>query len=173
MSALEKVATGPWDSEPDKLDFQWYKLPCRLRRGPAGHWCGYVGVPKNHPWHGKGYSTYVDVPKSVVNRPLHEDEYSPINLLCARPELVEKGMLEICIAVDVHGGLTWAADHAADTDPDGHWYFGFDCAHCDDLCPKHGDITGSGIYRDIEYTKAQARKLARQLARAGEWEASA
>lgn len=46
---------GPWDGEPDRLDFEHAGLPCLLRRGPVGAWCGYAGVPPGHPLHGVGY----------------------------------------------------------------------------------------------------------------------
>src|SRR5689334_8643487 len=49
---------GPWTSEPDKV--QWLDdatdLDCLIVRGPMGALCGYVGVPPEHLWHGKGYS---------------------------------------------------------------------------------------------------------------------
>jgi len=50
--------TGPWDDEVSGK--QWFDettgLPCLIRRTPLGHLCGYVGLPSNHPWHGKPYS---------------------------------------------------------------------------------------------------------------------
>lgn len=46
---------GPWQNEPDHVDFQHAGFPCILHRNTMGAWCGYVGVPKDHPWHGKGY----------------------------------------------------------------------------------------------------------------------
>lgn len=30
-------------------------MPCIISRNPVGTWCGYVGVPPGHPWHGKAY----------------------------------------------------------------------------------------------------------------------
>lgn len=54
---------GPWQREPDKL--QWKDeatgLPCLIVRSDCtGALCGYVGVPPDHPAHGKAYSD-VDV----------------------------------------------------------------------------------------------------------------
>src|SRR5688572_6418858 len=46
---------GPWNDEPDRLDFRFNGLPCILSRGTSGAWCGYVGVPPGHPWHGQPY----------------------------------------------------------------------------------------------------------------------
>lgn len=48
----------PWQGEPDEYDFtdDISGLPVALRRHPRlKHWCGYVGVPSAHPWHGLDY----------------------------------------------------------------------------------------------------------------------
>lgn len=53
----EMWGEGPWDKEPDRVS--WVDpetgLPCIIRRGPMGSWCGYVGVPKAHPLFGEDY----------------------------------------------------------------------------------------------------------------------
>lgn len=36
-------------------------LPRILRWSDVGFWCRYVGVPNNHPWHGKFYDALGDV----------------------------------------------------------------------------------------------------------------
>lgn len=54
---------GPWQDEPDRVEFEHLGFPCLIVRVPqAGHLCGYVAVPPCHPWHGKGYD---DVPADV------------------------------------------------------------------------------------------------------------
>ena len=46
-------ARGPWDDEPDRVDFRHAGLPClAVRHQDWGHWCGYVAVPKGHPAYG-------------------------------------------------------------------------------------------------------------------------
>jgi hypothetical protein len=41
-----------WLSEPD----EWEAEMCYALRHPSfGHWCGYLGVPKGHPWWGVRY----------------------------------------------------------------------------------------------------------------------
>lgn len=45
----------PWLTEPNTKDWEAHGLPCALRRGPGGHWCGYVGVSAEHPAHMKEY----------------------------------------------------------------------------------------------------------------------
>jgi hypothetical protein len=47
---------GPWETEPDRVEFMHAGLNCLLSRNPhVGNWCGYVGVPKGHPAYGKHY----------------------------------------------------------------------------------------------------------------------
>lgn len=54
----DEFPAGPWQDEPDKA--QWVdeatNLDCLMVRNPMGALCGYVGVPREHPWYGKGYS---------------------------------------------------------------------------------------------------------------------
>lgn len=40
---------GPWDIEPDLLQFTSFGLPCVIIRTGLGHLCGYVGVLPDHP----------------------------------------------------------------------------------------------------------------------------
>ena len=46
-----------WTNEPNQFDAidppTGYRYA--LRRGPCGHWCGYVQVPKEHPFYGSNY----------------------------------------------------------------------------------------------------------------------
>lgn len=51
---------GPWNSEPDRLDFIHAGFSCFILRNDIGAWCGYVGVPETHPAFGKDYNS-VDV----------------------------------------------------------------------------------------------------------------
>lgn len=48
---------GPWQDEPDRVEFEHAGLPCLMRRNPSGAWCGYAAVPPGHPLHGGGYET--------------------------------------------------------------------------------------------------------------------
>ena len=125
---------GPWDDEPDRLEFEAHGLPCLMRRQDLGAWCGYAAVSPGHPLHGK-----------------HWDE----------------------VDLYAHGGITYAAGCSADGEichvpkpgePDDVWWFGFDCAHCDDLVPwMVGQGMGIGEYRDVDYVKNQCIELAAQL----------
>ena len=52
---------GPWQSEPDRLEWEHAGLPClAVRNLRFGFWCGYAAVPLGHPLHGKRYDD-VDV----------------------------------------------------------------------------------------------------------------
>lgn len=46
---------GPWQDEPDLVEWRHAGLPCLIVRGPHGSLCGYVGVPPEHPLHGKDW----------------------------------------------------------------------------------------------------------------------
>jgi len=133
---------GPWMDEPDKR--QWIDettgLPCLIVRnigvGGSGNLCGYVGVPKTHPWHGRQY----------MNGPDKE--------------------------IAVHGLLSYSnhcrhpiCHETEEGDEDGLWWFGFDCAHAEDLIPSLFGMgrDSHGTYRDVTYVAAECAKLARQL----------
>ncbi len=45
-----ELPDGPWHAEPDRVELEHGGIPCLLLRGPRGAWCGYVGLPANHPW---------------------------------------------------------------------------------------------------------------------------
>lgn len=46
---------GPWQSEPVHAVFAHAGLNCYILLNPMLVYCGYVAVPKDHPWHGKAY----------------------------------------------------------------------------------------------------------------------
>ncbi len=67
---------------------------------------------------------------------------------------------EVMWEIEVHGGLTYADNHIPNKEPDGLWWFGFDCSHAGD---SHIYSSGRGIYRDMEYVKSECMKLFQQL----------
>ena len=136
---------GPWDDEPDKK--QWPDpatgLPCLAVRGPLGAWCGYVGLPPDHPLHGKDYS---DVDVDVHGGLTFAD-------MCRPEEDEGRGICHI----------------AGPGEPEHVWWLGFDCAHCDDLIPRMSENEWhrpfpDATYRNLAYVEEQCTCLAAQLA---------
>jgi len=113
---------GEWDDEPDKVQWQdeTTGMPCLAVRNRMGAWCGYVGVPQGHRFHGVGYDNV-----SLGDDWRDESHYPP-----------------------AHGGLTFSNScmegvpenqgicHVVEPGEDDHvWWLGFDCAHSGDLMP--------------------------------------
>ncbi len=48
---------GPWQDEPDRVEWEHLGLPCLIvRSDSSGSLCGYAAVPPGHPLHGKDYN---------------------------------------------------------------------------------------------------------------------
>jgi hypothetical protein len=46
----------PWEDEEDLYEYVEYGIHCMIVRHPhMGALCGYIGIPKGHPWYLKGY----------------------------------------------------------------------------------------------------------------------
>ena len=53
---------GPWHNEVDFRFWPEGDVPCMMGRNPwSGNWLAYVGVPNEHPWHGKNGEDLFDV----------------------------------------------------------------------------------------------------------------
>ena len=52
---------GPWQDEPDRVEWRvpGSALPRLVLRNRTGNWCGYVGLPPGHRYHGQAYDTVV------------------------------------------------------------------------------------------------------------------
>lgn len=129
---------GPWDDEPDKVQFIHADLDCLLVRNHSGGWCGYVGVPEGHPWFKVNDKLIEPVP------PVHGGlTYSAFcgGAICHVPE----------------PGRT-----------DRVWWVGFDCMHAGDYAPSLNTHRAPGDrlpreweeYRDMAYVRAQTEQLA-------------
>jgi len=163
---------GLWENEPDKFDGEHCGYKTAMRRGPMGGWCGYVGIPESHPWFGKHYSDKVKVPQEVIERPLDIDKVGAINLFCALgrgDEDAKEGWMDMVLAIDVHGGLTFSDACCPKGGPEGLWWLGFDCGHAGDLVPGMLDKYpewyrgGDDVYRHAEYVKGEVESMAEQL----------
>ncbi len=154
----------PWKTEPDALDFidDATGYPVALRRNHMGAWCAYIGVPKDHPWHGNRCPDLVKAPWAF-ERSVDVAELGAINLYLgaarARPE---EGIYPIDVLVRCHGGLTYSAEAWWEDETRASWWFGFDCTHAGDLVPTIPP-SYDGIYRNMEFVRAAASKAARDL----------
>jgi hypothetical protein len=160
--------SGPWDNEPDKV--QWIDeatdLDCLAVRNHYGSWCGYVGLPPGHRWHGRHYhevEDFVDVHGGLTFSDSCMEDMPEDRGVCHVPE----------------------PDRPADV-----WWLGFDCGHFMDLSPgmeallrelrsKHPDLQreherlrkmagDSPVWHDtyctLDYVRAEVARLAEQLA---------
>lgn len=135
-----KWGQGEWLDEPDKAQWQDKDtgLPCLAVRHPnSGHWCGYVGVAKGHPYFQKHYEDcFADAHGGLTFSSLCDPQEKPETGVCHIPEQGE----------------------------DGHvWWLGFDCAHSGDLSPAYNRNSGYESYKNLEYVKHECKRLARQL----------
>lgn len=143
---------GPWNNEPDKVQWQDEAtgLPCLILRSPSGgNWCGYVGVPQGHPYHGKDYK---DVDVDVHGSLTFSDGCS-------------QGDEAVSICHKVEAG-----------ESDSVWWLGFDCHHYKDLAPLSRmrreargipQLDAAEEYRDLDFVTSECRLLAKQLAARG------
>lgn len=140
---------GPWDDEPDKA--QWIdeetNLDCLVVRNRLGALCGYVGVPPEHPYHGRSYD---DLPVEVHGGLTYADR------------CVEGGEEQARVCHVPEPGR-----------PEDVWWFGFDCAHAWDLIPGMRETYAMAgitrfdtqeVYRTFAYVQNEIRGLAHQLA---------
>lgn len=164
-------------------EFEHEGLKCVVAMMSAGHRCGYVGIPKEHPLYGKNYSDKSEYlfMKDIEDEPL--GKRSPISLLgMAFSEMSDNA--RIGYYFDVHGGITYAGGQNYPVESD-LWWFGFDCAHCGDgkdldKALEYGIIDADyynriseidrqfptyGVVRSLEYCGDECKNLARQLSK--------
>jgi hypothetical protein len=134
--------SGPWDSEPDLVEWrdEATGYPCLVVRGPMGALCGYVGVPPEHPWHGKEYG----------DTPFECEVHGGVTYS-------DKCAGHIC-----HVPRPGESEHV--------WWFGFDCAHSGDVSPGLFALTGQiprtdhGLwdetYKTMAYVQGETERLA-------------
>lgn len=150
----EEWGPGPWQSEPDRIEWRSHGLPCLMRRTELGIWCGYVAVPPGHPLYGKDWS---------------DERVS---------ELAAHG--GITYASGCQGDICHVPQEGEPANV--HW-FGFDCAHAWDYTPglerltrkaradiavRFPELAGkalvrNNVYRDEAYVRGECESLAAQL----------
>lgn len=138
----ETWGPGPWSDEPDADEWRDHGFRCVLRRGFLGAWCGYVLLPRGHPWHGKR-------PERIGAR-VHG------GVTCARAD-AEPGMWLVGFdcghAFDLQPGLRHLRKLLAERVP------GYAAA-----LARLESLPSRDVYRTYAYAKAQLQALARQAA---------
>jgi len=138
--------------------------------GTRRHRCGYVGLPVGHPLHGVEYGDQADCLTRDLVDAAKIGKKSPILAFTAGCGSDADGLVRRSpdVAFDVHGGLTYSGgsnDYPAIND--GLWWFGFDCAHCDDGEIDYDDRFGfpprGGVIRSLEYVTEECESLAEQI----------
>lgn len=159
-----KWGDGPWQTEPDRIEWEQHGMPCLMLRNRMGAWCGYVAVNPGHRFYGVGYSSCTKKPQCKKSKRDHYCDHTPGNLL------------------NVHGGITYGntcKDHICHVpkpgQPDNVFWLGFDCAHGGDVIPSMNELIPKGItcmtmrdpfggtYKDVPYVKREVNRLAKQL----------
>lgn len=154
------VDDKPWLHEPDSKSFEALSYQCEIRRnGVTGALCGYVTVPGDHPWARLDLDARVTPPRDEL---MVTDRTGPFELLL-EASAPDDGYLRLGLAVEVHGGVTYAQ-----CETDGTWTFGFDCGHGWDYMPLlmadwPPHIVESHAYRDMDYVTADCVRMAAQL----------
>jgi hypothetical protein len=110
-------------------DFIHNNLRCIAVMQKMGHRCGYVGLLNYHPSYGKDYSDECLSYSDIVDKPIGKRGIIPV--ICMT---VKEGLISPDVYFDVHGGVTFAGGGNGSMYPiqSDLWWFGFDCAHCDD-----------------------------------------
>lgn len=141
-----------------------------------GHRCGYVGVDKEHVLYGVEY----DKPCSALvapgsDEPVGKRGVIPLFALALSED--ESHLLRPEIVFNVHGGITYTGNgngrYPVVSDL---WWFGYDCAHCDDArspeaiekerkkYPNNPPMWyEQGIHRTLEYCIQECENLADQF----------
>src|SRR6188508_661099 len=129
---------GPWDDEPDEVEWQFDDPPGFvgiIRRNELGALCGYVGVPHDHPLFGFPFTGYG-----------HLNVHGGVTF--AAP-----------FAIGHHIGWLIGFDcaHCFDDMP------GMLAVLPPEYFERRARLSKMSAYRDLAYVRAQVESLARQL----------
>lgn len=142
---------------------------CLRENGTKSHRCGYVEVPKGNPLHGVKYNQPHASLKKFARGDFEIGKRGAILALTAGVH-AEEGDVVRCspdVAFNVHGGLTYSGGVGYPAPGDG-WWFGFDCAHCDDgfIDPDEHHQHFNGPERTLRYCVSECEDLATQIKQA-------
>lgn len=132
------------------------------------HRCGYVRVPSSHPLYRKGYGENVPA-LAVAARGAKLGSKSPVLAITAGVDALpgEDVRWSADVAIDVHGGITYADDLSHILGYEEDWWFGFDCNHYRDA---RWDVEAEslsfteGVVRTLNYAESECERMAEQLA---------
>lgn len=136
---------GPWQDEPDRAEWrdEATGLSClAIRHIHGGHWCGYVGIPPEHPWHD-------DPPEDLAGAHGAITYTSP----CFEGNGPDDPQ-RVC-----HVPRPGESDHVL--------WMGFDCAHACDYAPAWSlelSAWNQGIYRPLNYVRECCAAMAAEVA---------
>lgn len=146
--------TEPWKLEPNFKIWrdQATGLVCAINRNSAGALCGYVKLP------------YGNFRKRIIRRSRLRAGYTTLAGKVARKYPDSDPLIR---SISVHGGVTFCCRWTGSNPKmKGHYWVGFDCAHCNDLCPglpAGMRVIPEAIYRDFAYVTAEVESLAKQV----------
>ena len=149
-----RFGKGPWDNEPeDRIEWRSEKgTPLLMVRAPLGHWCGYVGVDKSHPFHGIHYND------------MHFDCHGGLTY-------TEECQGPVChVAKEGESDDVWwigfDCAHAGDVSP------GLSAPPMPYSLTSRRDFSSihDGTYRDKDYVKEQVEHLCKQIEEAANCE---
>lgn len=131
---------GPWDDEPDRIEWRSDGLPCLIVRNRWGALCGYVAVSDGHPWFGEDYNA---LPALEVHGGLTYTG-SCADHICHAPAEGEP---------DHVWWIGFDCAHSMDLAPRLR-------AQLSELSFKPDDWPDYEIYRDVAYVRAEVERLA-------------
>lgn len=127
------------------------------------HRCGYVAVTKDHPLFGLNYNDT----SSKVKTPSMEEPIGKRGIMGLITS--DKDNLRLDAIFNVHGSLTYSSHSSNESYPvpgDNLWWFGYDCAHCDDASDpncKDAYVNEHGVFRSLAYCLTECESLAQQF----------
>lgn len=134
--------------------------------GSAGHYhrCGYVGVRVGHPFYGLAHNapTKLIKPEWILNQEIGKRSAVTLFYVKVRALDGEEVSRTLELLVDVHGSLTYSGEMEENSKC---WWFGFDCAHCDDdpFADPQATVPKGPNARSLDYVVAECERLAGQL----------
>jgi hypothetical protein len=143
---------GPWQDEPDRVDFVHAGLPCLALRHPNhGSWCGYAAVRPGHPLHGRDWREH-DLPLEFHWQVCHVPAPGePDGVWWFGGDFSH--FRDFCPGDESHLAQLYEAARAK----------GSDAAFA--LRPRgENDMLFRQVYRNLPYVRAQIERLAEQLA---------